>query len=301
MRILYISKGDHVDYQDDCLSIGLKELFGSDVVDYNKRSHIYTTYDSNAASKLYGMGMSVTRVLPDLEVDRTDITSKIKNKYFDYIVYGSIWRCSDYINEILKYYPPSKVIAVDGEDETNIHPVYDLGILYFKRELTFSKERLFPISFALPTSKIYTKTLKTKLLAHITPLDKSTYIYKNEADYYKDYRDSYFAITCKKAGWDCMRHWEIIGNGCIPIFIDLDKCPKETLANYPFDLHKKYSKYFTGIDFRDKTAIENCIRQIESMDIYMSFENLNFNCKHSFSTRALAEYFISQLVYINNL
>ena len=90
MKILYLTKGDHVDYQNDAVLIGLKELFGADVVDYNKQEHNYTTYDAEKASKLYGMGMTVTRVLPDLEVDRTDITSKIKNKYFDYIVYGSI-------------------------------------------------------------------------------------------------------------------------------------------------------------------------------------------------------------------
>lgn len=87
MKVLYLSKGDHVDYQDDCLFIGLRELFGEEVVDYNKRSHNYVSYPEQEAKKLYGMGMTVTRVLPELEVDRTDITSKIKNKYFDYIVY----------------------------------------------------------------------------------------------------------------------------------------------------------------------------------------------------------------------
>ena len=39
MKILYLTKGDHVDYQNDCLHIGLKEIFGTDVVDYNKQAH----------------------------------------------------------------------------------------------------------------------------------------------------------------------------------------------------------------------------------------------------------------------
>ena len=43
MKILYLTKGDHVDYQDDCLLIGLRELFGADVVDYNKRDHNYVS------------------------------------------------------------------------------------------------------------------------------------------------------------------------------------------------------------------------------------------------------------------
>lgn len=238
MKILYLTKGDHVDYQDDCLLIGLRELFGSDVVDYNKREHNYTSYDEEAAKKLYGMGMSVTRILSDIEIDRTDITSKIKNKYFDYIVYGSIWRCKDYIEKILEYYPKDKVIAVDGEDETNIHKVFDLGILYFKRELVYKHERLLPISFAIPTDKVNFVKDKTREIAICDPRDRSTYIYKNEPDYYKGYQEACVGITIKKAGWDCMRHYEILANGCLPYFIGIDKCPELTMASFPKQLCK---------------------------------------------------------------
>jgi hypothetical protein len=236
MKILYLTKGDHVDYQNDCLLIGLKELFGPDVVDYNKQYHNYITYDEQAAKKLYGMGMSVTRILPDLEVDRTDITAKIKNKYFDYIIYGSIWRCNDYIQTILEYYPSHKVIAIDGEDETNIHKVFDLGILYFKRELQHSHKRLLPISFAIPTSKINFVKNKTRDIAICNPADRSTYIYKNEKDYYEGYQESRIGITMKKAGWDCMRHYEILANGCLPYFINIDKCPELTMTTFPKQL-----------------------------------------------------------------
>ena len=97
--------------------------------------------------------MTVTRVLPDIEVDRTDIGSKIKNKYFDFVVYGSIWRSSGDIDKVLEYYPKHKVIAVDGEDEQNIHQVHKLGIPYFKRELVHNNPTLFPIAFAAPTNK----------------------------------------------------------------------------------------------------------------------------------------------------
>jgi hypothetical protein len=233
MKILYLTKGDHVDYQNDALLIGLKELFGADVLDLNKQEHNYENYDVERASKLYGMGMTVTRVLPDLNVDRTDITSKIVNRYFDYIVYGSIWRCSDYLDEILKYYPTNKIIAIDGEDETNIHPSYNKGIVYFKRELIYDKPRLFPINFAIPMCKINFNTSKVKDQAFITPLDKSTYIYKNEKDYYNDYNQSRFGVTVKKAGWDCLRHYEILGNGCIPVFHNIDKCPDLTMKFFP--------------------------------------------------------------------
>lgn len=252
LKILYLTKGDHVDYQNDCLLIGLKELFGSEVVDYNKQLHNYDTFDENEAKKLYGMGMSVTRVLPDLEVDRTDITNKIKNKYFDFIVYGSIWRCNDHINEILKYYPPNKVIAIDGEDETNINKVFDLGILYFKRELTFKHERLFPISFAIPTSKVNFNKNKIKDLSFITPLNRKTYIYDNEKDYYNDYNEARFGVTLKKAGWDCMRHYEILANGCIPVFNKIEHCPNNIMASFPKQLCLNVNN-----DIRQKINLEN--------------------------------------------
>lgn len=259
MKILYLTKGDHVDYQNDCLLIGLKELFGSDVVDYNKQQHNYDTYNADLAKSLYGMGMTVSRVLPDLLVDRDDITSKIKNKYFDLIIYGSIWRCSDHITQILEYYPKHKVIAIDGEDETNINHAYKLGIPYFKREMVHDSERLFPITFAMPTSKVNFNKIKTKDFSFITPLDKSTYIYKNEKDYYNDYSGSRLGVTMKKAGWDCMRHYEILGNGCIPYFIDINNCPSNTMFNFPKQLCKDVIndlKTNNVVDLYDKYAVK---------------------------------------------
>ncbi len=233
MKILYVSKGDHVDYQDDCLFIGLKELFGSDVVDVNKREHCYESYPEEKVSSLYGMGMTVSRVLPDLEVDRTDIGSKIKNKYFDLVVYGSIWRCNSDILKVIEHYPKNKIAVVDGEDEPNIHQIYNLGVPYFKRELYTRLKRTSPISFAFPTSKVNFDTEKTREFAICDPRDRSTYIYKNEKDYYNGYGESKYAFTMKKAGWDCLRHYEILGNGCLPIFLDLQNCPEPTMASFP--------------------------------------------------------------------
>ena len=281
MKILYLTKGDHVDYQNDCLLIGLKEMFGSDVVDYNKQEHNYVTYDEEAAKKLYGRGMTVTKVLPDLEVDRTDITSKIKNRYFDFIVYGSIWRCDDYIQKILQYYPKNQVIAVDGEDETNIHKNFDLGILYFKRELTFQHERLFPISFAFPTSKVNFNKNKTKDFSFITPLNRNTYIYNNEKDYYTDYNQACFGTTLKKAGWDCMRHYEILGNGCIPYFLNIEKCPALTMTHFPKTLCEQVN---ANTD------------RLKNEDLYNKFiDKFKSHFLTHNTTEALAKYFINKI------
>ena len=70
-------------------------------------------------------------------------------------------------------------------------------------------------------------------LAPLIPGKMNTYIYEREDDYYNMYRNSLFGLTYKKAGWDCLRHYEILMNGCIPFFLDLRNCPKYSLISFP--------------------------------------------------------------------
>ena len=95
----------------------------------------------------------------------------------------------------------------------------------------------YPIQFSIPEAKVVQEIpTKDKDFAFIVPGKLETYIYHKEEDYYKDYQRSYFAVTKLKNGWDCMRHYEILANGCIPYFVDLDKCPKKTLSFLPKEL-----------------------------------------------------------------
>jgi len=108
---------------------------------------------------------------------------------------------------------------------------------------------IFPITFSIPAEKIITEqTKKDKLVSNLIPGDTSTYIYDNETDYYNEYKRSKFAITTKKAGWDCLRHYEIMANGCLPIFKDIDKCPEKTLTLLPKDLLKECNNLYENYD-----------------------------------------------------
>lgn len=51
------------------------------------------------------------------------------------------------------------------------------------------------------------------------------YRFEREADYYADLQASRFGITMRKAGWDCLRHYEIAANGSVPCFRDLHDKP----------------------------------------------------------------------------
>jgi hypothetical protein len=282
MKILYLTKKEGLDYQDDCLLIGLKELYGEEVIDYNKREHLYTNFNQDV-KLFYGKGMTVTKVLPDLNVDRTDLHEKIKNKYFDLIVYGSIYRYCDYFNFILEYYSKDRIVIVDGEDITNIHSVFDYGIPYFKRELIYVHERLHPISFAMPTSKGYFNKQKIKDYSYITPQDLQTYIYEDEKNYYQDYQEAKFGITTKKCGWDSLRHYEILGNGCIPYFLNIEQCPSTTLTMFPKHLCQQVNK-----------AINN--KEISLDQLYNNFINLfEDHYLNNNTTKALANNFIDKI------
>jgi hypothetical protein len=134
---------------------------------------------------------------------------------------------------------------------------------------------IHPITFSFPEEKVIREIpVKTKLVSSLIPGNLSTYIYKNETDYYNEYRTSFFAITTKKAGWDCMRHYEIIANGCIPYFPNIEDCPQNTMALLPMGLIKEgnllYDTYKnTTLTSLSSTDIEQCKELIIKLVTYL--------------------------------
>ena len=125
---------------------------------------------------------------------------------------------------------------------------------YFKRELTPETRRLRsfilapqplvrrlgpprgvrPIAFSIPDEKIASApTEKTALLAtHVVDPEvasraghSTSAAFSDEAEYYADLQSARFGVTTKRAGWDCMRHYELAANGCVPCFRNLAAKP----------------------------------------------------------------------------
>ena len=236
MKILYISKGRKPDYQCDMLFHGLRSLLGPDVVDVNRIWFMYADSfgpGKHDLSECYGRGFTLYGLLADdSNVDRTDIRKKIKNRYFDLIIYGSVHRDRSFFNKVRSNYPPSKIIFIDGEDEPGTASVLGQGI-YFKRELVDADA--LPIQFAIPKEKIVPEIpMKTRQISPHAPWEiPPGPRYEKESDYYKDYGQSYFAKTRKKAGWDCLRHYEIMAAGALPYFERLEECPPRTMELLP--------------------------------------------------------------------
>lgn len=119
--------------------------------------------------------------------------------------------------------------------QSNHYRFFKLLPTWVTNKIPFPKN-IFPISFAIPIGKVVqTLPIKTKLFPkHIVDQEVAAnvegsltkYAFEDEDEYYTDLQSSKFGITTKRAGWDCMRHYEIAANGTVICFKDLDKKPK---------------------------------------------------------------------------
>lgn len=136
---------------------------------------------------------------------------------------------------------------------------------------------IHPISFCIPAENIVTDVpQKDKLVADTQYNSRA---FKNEQEYYKEYQRSIYGHTKKKAGWDCLRHYEILANGCIPYFEDLDNLPPKTMADFPRDLVKRGMK----LSSYDRNAYEPIITEL-----------LDYTRQH-LTTEARVKYIINTL------
>jgi hypothetical protein len=96
-------------------------------------------------------------------------------------------------------------------------------------------KRLKPIAFSIPKEKInqvYEDYKTQKYPSHIVDQEiagllnfnkHEEYAFEKEKDYYDDLAKSKFGITTKRAGWDCLRHYELASNGAVLCFKNLNK------------------------------------------------------------------------------
>lgn len=268
------------DYLADSVLHGFKKLFGPSVIDAPRIWSLYKSeFELNHDySECYGRGFSFCGTLSsEYESDSSDIEQKIKSNWFDLVILSCVDMSTPYMNLILEYTPTHKLISLDGHDVTSVQEHLVDRSLYFKRELSSNDSRLRPISFGIPKEKLLLqKPIKTKNLATVIPGDKSTYIFTDETAYYRDYAESNFAFTHKKAGWDCMRHYEILANRCIPLFTDIEQCPPKICMTLPKKL---------------LTTAMNMYKNNTVMDIYNELEEeLHVHFIKNCTTEILAKY-----------
>jgi hypothetical protein len=167
----------------------------------------------------------------------------LNDRYYDIIIFPT-FRYDDiptshFWNNLwaFKNYKKENIHFIDGADDPFIMSGLEQYGTMWKRELRSDKHPgVKPISFAIPEECLvgdHESVKKEKLFGHVIPGEMETYIFKDEQSYYSDYRSSYFGKTWKKAGWDCLRHYEILANKCIPYFVGLENCPEMTMVDFP--------------------------------------------------------------------
>ena len=100
---------------------------------------------------------------------------------------------------------------------------------------------IYPYSFCIPKNYIIRDVKKfNKKYDFVDNMTRNNKLYRfnanQEKEYHQSYQNSFFSITKKKAGWDSLRHYEIIANGCLPYFIDIKNCPENSLMLWNNDL-----------------------------------------------------------------
>ena len=296
MKILYLTNHQSLseqfnDYLSNLLLHGLREHFDRNVIDFPGSWYLYEDESKKKeldANKLWGKGFTIKDTLNNYDtIDRNDIEKKIQTKYFDLVVYSSARRSKPFLDDVIK--SNNKVIFIDGEDDQFIDENLSKIGLYFKRELIKDQKGLLPIQFAIPKEKILREinTNPKNLLAPLIPGRLSTYIYNNEIDYYKMYQESIFALTYKKAGWDTLRHYEILMNGSLPIFLDIENCPVNTMKYFP-------KKDIINIKNKYETILQNYFPTKIFKYKFLNFKSFNNYFLNLFSDKKDIDYFMEK-------
>lgn len=252
LRILFCTDAKGPDYQCDSLLHGLVSL---DAVDVDvcalaparyiarrflrKRHPLWYMLDSahkSDLSSLYGKGFTLYGKLPSCGtlISPFAAVNNIIIGMYDLVIVDRIWQ-NEWLFRVCQSIRYQKVIVIDGEDHQKLHQIHLNCYRYFKRELSSTPTgSLRPISFAVPQQLVLPRlTEKLGIVAPLIPGKHETYIYQTESEYYSAYQKHWFGITMKKAGWDCMRHYEIAMNGCIPLMRDIEECPPFTMTSLP--------------------------------------------------------------------
>lgn len=236
MKILYVtsqavSPNAQGDFQENMILHGLRNVIGKNVVDIPRKKVMYGDFSEVTRTQLHGRGFT----LYDGDIlDLDAVERQIDPSKIDVILYGitNAYGITDYqdLNKLC-----DNIWYIDGHDTPDIKKKP-----CFKRELFNATEGVYPTGFGIPSKKIrpihFNKTRKYQTTApeeaYFKPIvmqhlrNHYTYEWHQEKEYYDDMASSWFGLTCKKGGWDSLRHYEIMAAGSLLLFREYEQKPK---------------------------------------------------------------------------
>ena len=112
---------------------------------------------------------------------------------------------------------------------------------------------------------------------------QTSYAFDSEQSYYDDLAVSRFAVTTRRGGWDCLRHYEIAAAGAVPCFKLLGTKPA---ACAPHGLK-------AGVNCISYSSWPDLQEQLNALDInsiqYQRLLNASGNWVRHYTTTAVAQ------------
>ena len=165
---------------------------------------------------------------------------------------------------------------------------------------TVHRYKVYPIAIAVPEKEIYPFPLsKDILFSQIDPRNTSTYIYdiKDELQYKTNMAHSFYSHTLRKAGWDTLRHYEILSTLTIPYFADIESAPSTVMPFLPREMIMKGMELIDNITLtRDAHGTPQTIA-LDKFSLDRYFELLCCIREHTekyLTTKALAKYMLKK-------
>ena len=148
--------------------------------------------------------------------------------------------------------------------------------------------KIFSIPYAIPDECVVLAVpAKSQTMSQVVPGNRNNYTFGagQEEAYYQQYRASRFALSPRKGGWDCLRHYEVLAAGCIPVTDGLEHAPKETMVSLPRDLILEGRALLPWQDTEDfRTCYDALVTRL--------LAHVRTHC----TTSALASYFLGHFV-----
>jgi hypothetical protein len=227
MKILFITAPLY-DYLADSLLIGFRDLFGAACVDYPRKPIMYGEFPS-----VYGRGFTVwSKPIPDIPPAARALTD------VDLVIYSNYRRQIpiDWRVLVKNQGAAPRVVYLDGNDDSHVDPA---ARPFFKRELMAAVPGVFSTGLCVPDRLVRPLDVTVKTQLHQTHVQdpeftsETGYKFTEEKDYYDDLARSFFGITMRKGGWDCMRHYELLAAGALVMFKHYDTKPAACAPQCP--------------------------------------------------------------------
>ncbi len=317
MNILFLTHPDP-NYVPDLLLHGLRELLGEGVVDYPKKECLYMGIKEGKSPEIYLEPFWFPS--DNNKINRGDIESKLKHKYFDYVICDV--RAQSLYQSIYDKVPglQVKLVVIDGEDfPVKINP----GPFVLCRRETDGTDYSIPLPMALPEEIFnritsYGDNPKSYSIGFIgavgkylesrsTLIENLAYYYPDsllqeapvsyDADVHPDERvglDSYYdnlqrcsvVLTLRGNGYDTFRFWENAACNALHVSEEMPLFIPEDFKN------EKHIMRFSNID-QLRRIIDDKLEKKQEID--QIIQNSHQHLKDFHLTTKRATYFLDRI------